>query len=155
MPNQYQLAFLGSFFVVLLTLIATFHFAISYLNSKGYYIGDLILIGLPKDQTPPPMSGRVEIEKIPGQLIEFVKGITVDDFPEVDLPLLGKQNVAQLATSPSVLITAGIVLATALYVKVFHTGKHRTPFPTHVSLTHSVQAGANLLILMFGRSSPC
>ncbi|EAU92895.1 NADH-cytochrome b5 reductase [Coprinopsis cinerea okayama7 len=109
MPNQYQLAFLASFFVTLASLIASLHFAVAFFRSKGYDIGDLILIGLDK-KNPNPTDGRVEIEKIPAIIMEFVKNADLDD-------------IVQLATSPTVLVTAGIVLATAVYVKLFHTGR--------------------------------
>ena len=48
--------------------------------------------------------------------MEAFKALNVED-------VFDKGNLVELATSPSVLVTAGIVLATAVYVKLFHTGR--------------------------------
>ncbi|KAH6917208.1 NADH-cytochrome b5 reductase [Coprinopsis sp. MPI-PUGE-AT-0042] len=115
MPNKYQLAFLGSFVTVFASLVALSQLVIKLLNSKGYYIGDLILIGLEK-KNPNPTSGRVEIENFTAAVMEAFKTLNVED-------VFDKGNLVELVQSPSVLVTAGIVLATAVYVKLFHTGR--------------------------------
>ncbi|TFK30617.1 NADH-cytochrome b5 reductase [Coprinopsis marcescibilis] len=142
MPNHYQLAFLATFFAVLASLVALFHFSISYFSSKGYYIGDIILIGLPKNN-PHPMSGRVEVEKFPAQVAAFFSALGVDVTPD---------RLLQLATSPSVLITAGIVLTTAVYVKLFHTGRTKPLDPANwkdFALVKTTKVSPNTAIYRF------
>ncbi|KAH9946681.1 NADH-cytochrome b5 reductase [Amylocystis lapponica] len=51
MVNRYQFGFLASFTVTFVSLVALAHFINSRLNAAGYRVGDLILIGLPKNIT--------------------------------------------------------------------------------------------------------
>lgn len=57
MPNRYQLAFLASFVGVFSVLILVSNFVKAKLRAAGYDISEIILIGLPKDETrtPPPL----------------------------------------------------------------------------------------------------
>ncbi|OBZ79904.1 NADH-cytochrome b5 reductase 1 [Grifola frondosa] len=51
MPNRYQLAFLASFVGTFFLLVAIARYINSKLKAAGYYVSDLILIGLPKNHT--------------------------------------------------------------------------------------------------------
>ncbi|THH34119.1 hypothetical protein EUX98_g36 [Antrodiella citrinella] len=49
MPNSFQLVFLSSFVFVLGALVLLSQFINAKLNAAGYYVSDIILIGLPKE----------------------------------------------------------------------------------------------------------
>ena len=54
MPNRYQLAFLASFVGVFAGLVLLFNFVKAKLKVAGYDVSQLILIGLPQDETSTP-----------------------------------------------------------------------------------------------------
>ncbi|KAF8898544.1 hypothetical protein BD779DRAFT_1430744 [Infundibulicybe gibba] len=67
------------------------------------------------------------------KVVEFAKNVKLDDFRAVDIPLLGTYNFVELAGSPAVVFTAIIIIGTAFYSKVLHTGKKKSCllYPTH------------------------
>jgi hypothetical protein len=118
MPNQYQLAFLATFSAVFLSLVAAFHTLTAWLDRKGYPIGNLILIGL--DENSPKMAtGRIEVEKIPGQVIDFVRNFNLEDARNS----LTKDNLLELASSPAVIVGAVLLVGTAAYIKALSAGE--------------------------------
>ncbi|RXW18242.1 hypothetical protein EST38_g7615 [Candolleomyces aberdarensis] len=144
MPNRFQWAFLASFFTVLSALILSSHLLISWLNSKGYRIGDIILIGL--DENAPPMSsGRVEVEKIPGHVVEFVKNFKLED--------LNKENLLELAKSPAFLASVALALGTTLYIKSLISGPPKPPLDpnewTDFPLVHTKKVSPNTAVYRF------
>lgn len=122
MPNQYQLAFLATFISVFASLVLAFHLFTRWLDSIGYPIGNLILIGIDKD-APPMASGRVEIEKIPGQVIDFVKNFSIEDAKAY----LTQEKLVELASNPAVVVGVVLTFGSALYLKSLLEGMC-TPF---------------------------
>ncbi|KAF5336867.1 hypothetical protein D9611_003347 [Ephemerocybe angulata] len=112
MPNRFQLAFLATFLSVFGALVLAAHLFTSWLASIGYPIGNLILIGLDKD-APPMSNGRVEIEKIPGQVIEFVKNFDIEEAKAY----LTQEKLIELAQQPAVIAAAVVTIGSVLLVK--------------------------------------
>ena len=120
MPNKPQVVFLLSFLIVFSFLLLLSHFIKTKLNEAGYHISHLILIGLPLVTNNQPMSGRVEVENIPGQVAHLVKNVTAGDF-----------NLLNVASSPAFLVAAAaVVLAAAFYVKVFNSTRPKPLDPS-------------------------
>ncbi|KAF8912843.1 NADH-cytochrome b5 reductase [Gymnopilus junonius] len=118
MPNKYQLAFLASFLAVFSTLLFLSSFISRRLSEAGYPISHLILLGLPKPDTPPHMSS-FDLN----QLQESVKALIPNDFHAVEIPYLGTQDLVAITTSTTFVITSAIILATAFLAKVLHSGR--------------------------------
>ncbi|GLB36330.1 putative flavoprotein pyridine nucleotide cytochrome reductase family protein [Lyophyllum shimeji] len=151
--NRYQAAFLASF---VLTFASLFLLA-RYLNSKllaaGFDISQLILLGLPKE--PPPKTGRVtmvDIHNIQDTVVGAVKNVKLDDLKAVDIPFLGTTNLVEVASSPAVVITAAIVVATAFYAKVLHKGRTKPLNPNawqEYPLEKKIKVSPNTAIYRF------
>lgn len=131
MPNKYQAAFLASLLLTFSALVLLSHFINSKLIAAGYDFSKLILIGLPEH---PSDTGRftmadfkAELQKLQSQLVDAVKNVNIDDFKAVEVPYLGTYNLVEIASSPAVVFTAAIIVATAFYSKVLHTGSFCRP----------------------------
>jgi cytochrome-b5 reductase len=116
MPNKYQLAFLATFLSVFTALILLSRFLDAQLIAAGYDIRNLILIGLPKP-TPPPVQSH------PRTAMSIIDAFAATDFHAVELPLLGTVDLVAVTTSTTFIVTSAIIVATAIYVKIFHTGR--------------------------------
>lgn len=104
MPNQYQVAYLGSFFLSFSTLVLLSRWLTNKLSEAGYPIGNLILIGL--DNNPnDDMASQAE---------------ALRNFP---VPGLGTVDILALATSPAFVFTSAVILSTAVYIFAFHSGR--------------------------------
>lgn len=85
MPNRYQVAYIASFVVTFSSLLAFTRFVNSKLNAAGYYVSDLILIGLPRKDymdssnstSPSPASF---LGNSSGQLIAFALAVATSAF---------------------------------------------------------------------------
>lgn len=85
MPNRYQVAYIASFVVTFASLLAFTRFVNSKLNAAGYYVSDLILIGLPRKDhmdssnstSPSPASF---LGNSSGQLIAFALAVATSAF---------------------------------------------------------------------------
>lgn len=100
-----QVAFLLSFVFTFALLFSIKYFVGSYLRSKGFHLSDLILIGLPKDPEHPQMGSH-----------------SFKDFSDNFRAAVGNIDVATVATSPTFILTAGVIVATFIWTKVLHTG---------------------------------
>lgn len=116
MPNRYQLAFLASLSISFTSLVLLSRYINSALIAAGYDISQLILIGLPHHN--PPTMPSID----PQQLLQLLKNLQLDDFRAVQIPILGTFDLVQLATSPAFIISALIIVSTAFYSNVLHTG---------------------------------
>jgi cytochrome-b5 reductase len=107
--NRYQAAFIASLILPFAFLYLLSSFLNNLLLAAGYDFSRLILLGLPdldpEPQPKPTMSGVLTALKA------------------VDIPVVGPVNFVEIAQSPAVVITAVIVVATAFYSKVLHTGR--------------------------------
>lgn len=103
MPNLYQLAFLASLFFTFSTLALTAHFINYKLAAAGYDFSRLILIGLP-DQPPSDHPVLASMSYL------------------VDIPLFGTLDLVAIATSPAFIFATLIIVGTAIYSNVLHTG---------------------------------
>jgi len=143
MPNKPQLVFLLSFLVVFSSLLLLSHFIKTKLNEAGYHISHLILIGLPPVTHNQPMSGRVEVENIPGQAAHFLKNTVT----------AGELNLLNVASSPAFLVAAAaIVLATVFYAKVFNSARPKPLDPSiwkEFPLQKKTQVSPNTAIYSF------
>ncbi|KAJ6574819.1 NADH-cytochrome b5 reductase [Mycena capillaripes] len=128
MPNRYQLAFLSSLFgtfAVLVSLQAVF-------RQKGYDVSKLILIGLPKKDSPDEYHGM--------------------DFHAVDLPYFGTQDLVALASSPAFIVSSGLLLAGVLWATVINSGSRKTLNPKiwqEFPLEKKIQISPNTAIYRF------
>lgn len=113
MPNSQQIIFLITFVSTFSSLVFLSRFINSKLIAAGYDFSRIILIGLPDGPQLPTM---------PNQLFSSLQNIKLDDFRAVDVPLLGTYDFIELVSSTTFIITAVIVVATAFYSKVLHTG---------------------------------
>ena len=148
MPNRYQLAFLLSFFSVFALLVLSFHLFTNWLDSIGYPIGNLILIGI--DSPPKMASGRVEIEKIPGQVIDFVKNFTLDDAKSY----LTQEKLLELSKNPAVVVAAiltGLWGAASIAHAALVAASDPGPYAGNASWTRATHAQwAPLALLLLG-----
>lgn len=113
MPNRQQIAFLSTFLLTISSLILLSRYINSKLVAAGYDFSRIILIGLPDGPQLPPMAN---------QLVSFLQNLKLDDFRAVEVPILGTYDFIELVSSTTFIITAVIVVATAFYSKVLHTG---------------------------------
>ncbi|KAG6876591.1 hypothetical protein C0992_012349, partial [Termitomyces sp. T32_za158] len=104
--NKPQAAFLASLLLTFSSLVALLHFINNRLIAAGYDVSRLILIGLPESNLT-----MADVQS------------TLSNLRTVDIPGFGTYDLLELASSPAVLITTAIVVATAFYVKVLHTGR--------------------------------
>jgi cytochrome-b5 reductase len=133
MPNRFQVAFLASLVLTFTSLLLLSRFLNSKLVAAGYDISQIILIGLPKEghakerfqmaDITLPYFGKVDLQKFQAHVIDTLKNLQLNDFRAVEVPLLGTYDLVALASSPAVVVTALIIVATAFYSKVLHTGK--------------------------------
>ncbi|KAG6842508.1 hypothetical protein C0991_000034 [Blastosporella zonata] len=122
--NRQQAAFLASLLSTFSSLVALTYFINSKLIAAGYDFKNLILIGLPEN--PQPKNNRftmVDIQAIQASVVDSLKNFNLEDLKAVEVPGLGTYDLVQVATSPAVVVTAAIVVATAFYSKVLHTGR--------------------------------
>lgn len=75
MPNRYQLAFLATFVSVFSSLVFFFNFAKVKLKEAGYDVSELILIGLPKKETP--------VTDAPSPLTSFISSDKANMFAQL------------------------------------------------------------------------
>nr|ATU82295.1 NADH-cytochrome b5 reductase [Macrocybe gigantea] len=162
MPNRLQFAFLASFIFTFTFLVLLSRFINARLIAAGYDFSQLILIGLSKEGTTSdrvempqfslPFFGNVDLEKVPSQLVDAAKNFKVDDLRAVEVPLLGTYDFVEIASSPAVVITAVIVVATAFYAKVLHTGRSKPLNPKawqEYPLEKKIQVSHNTAIYRF------
>ncbi|KAK7064466.1 NADH-cytochrome b5 reductase [Favolaschia claudopus] len=109
MPNRYQLAFLASSVGTFLVLVSLFHYLKSKLAAAGYDLNNLILLGLPKEDSPDEHYGM--------------------DFHAVDLPYFGTQDLAAIASSPAFIVSTGLIVAGILFTTVINSGPRKTLNP--------------------------
>jgi cytochrome-b5 reductase len=117
MPNLYQLTFLATLTLTFSTLVLLFHFINAKLLDAGYDVSRLILIGLP-DQPPPPPQRIAVFDNFLTNMSFFIP----NDLHAVNIPMFGTLDIVVLASSPAFIFGAVIVVATAIYSSVFHTG---------------------------------
>ena len=75
MPDRNQLAFVASFLVTGACLYTVSEFVKAQLHARGYYVSDLILLGLPKEpRVPPPhvTNGTVMADIFSGQYSQLI-----------------------------------------------------------------------------------
>ncbi|KAG6845976.1 hypothetical protein H0H87_011024 [Tephrocybe sp. NHM501043] len=72
----------------------------------------------------------VDVQALQATVVDTLKNIKLDDFKAVQVPGVGTYNLVEAATSPAVVITAAIVVVTAFYSKVLHTGRSKPLSPT-------------------------
>ncbi|KAF9480064.1 ferredoxin reductase-like protein [Pholiota conissans] len=143
MPNEYQFVFLATFLSVFSALVLFSRFIDASLVAAGYDIRNLILIGLPKPtSTPhPPMSFQ-----------QLLDGFAATDFHAVDVPVIGTVDFVALTTSTTFIITSAIIVATAIWAKVFHTGRTKPLDPNawkEFPLEQKIQVSPNTAIYRF------
>jgi cytochrome-b5 reductase len=122
MPNRDQLAFLFSLTAGLVSLFTLSTYLKGKLAAAGYDISQLILLGLPRKDSPGEYHGM--------------------DFHAVEIPYLGTQDLVALASNPAFIISTGLILATLLWATVINTGAHVTSFPLRRVSTSGTQAAA-------------
>jgi len=121
MPNSLQLVFVGSFLATSAALFTLHSWAISALRNAGYDPANIILIGLPGHEV---------------YFMDNLKDTLRTVLPNtVDVPGVGAVNVVDLVASPAVLVASVVVLVTAVYVKLFHTGAFYSFFWLRSQLT--------------------
>ncbi|KAJ6604357.1 ferredoxin reductase-like C-terminal NADP-linked domain-containing protein [Mycena vulgaris] len=130
MPNRDQLVFLFSLAVPFAVLVALSN----YLQARtGYDLSQLILIGLPIEDSPPH-----EYQPM--------------DWHAVDIPGLGPQDLVALASSPAFLVSGGLILATVLWATLINTGSRKTLNPKlwqEFPLERKIQISPNTAIYRF------
>ncbi|KAF9535846.1 NADH-cytochrome b5 reductase [Crepidotus variabilis] len=134
MPNQYQAAYLASFFLSFSSLVALSYWLTSKLSDAGYPISHLILIGLDKKEMASDAPSFADLLRA------------------VELPVLGKVDVVAITSSPVFLITASIIFVTAVYAKLFHTGRSKPLDPNawkEFALEKKIQVSPNTAIYRF------
>lgn len=128
--NGYQAAFLVSLFLPFAFLLFLSNFINNRLLAAGFNFSNLILVGTPEY----PMSDFIA---------SAAKAFRLDS------------GFAEIASSPAVLITAAIIVATAFYSKVLHTGQLFSLCHTHPPIAHSSsQVVPSLCAPISGRNSP-
>jgi len=148
MPNSQQIIFLITFVSTLSSLVFLSRFINSKLIAAGYDFSRIILIGLPDGPQLPTMSN---------QLFSSLQNIKLDDFRAVDVPLLGTYDFIELVTSTTFIITAVIVVATAFYSKVLHTGRTKPLNPNawqEYPLEKKIKVSPNTAIYRFALPHP-
>ncbi|KAJ3525080.1 hypothetical protein NMY22_g10722 [Coprinellus aureogranulatus] len=94
-------------------------------------------------------SGRVQVEKIPGQLIDFVKNFNVDDARNA----LTRENLVELASNPAVIVGAVLLVGTAAYIKSLSAGPPKPPLDPNewkqFPLIHTTKISPNTAIYRF------
>ncbi|KAF9455708.1 NADH-cytochrome b5 reductase [Collybia nuda] len=162
MPNRFQLAFLASLLLTFFSLVLLSRFVNSKLIAAGYDISHIILIGLPKEGRAPdrfdmaditlPFIGQVDLQKLPSQVIDTLKNLQLDDFRAVEVPYVGTYDLVTLAGSPAVVVTGLIIVATAFYSKVLHTGRTKPLNPNawqEYPLEKKIKVSPNTAIYRF------
>ncbi|KAJ6519542.1 ferredoxin reductase-like C-terminal NADP-linked domain-containing protein [Mycena sanguinolenta] len=141
MPNRAQLLFLGTILVCFTALVALSNFIQAKLAAAGYDLSKLILLGLPKKDSPNEYYGM--------------------DFHAVDLPYFGSQDLVAIASSPAFLVSSGLILAGVLWATVINSGGSRKVLNPQVwlelPLAKKTQISPNTAIYRFSlpRSSDC
>ncbi|KAG5654736.1 hypothetical protein H0H81_003744 [Sphagnurus paluster] len=152
--NRYQAVFLATLFSTFTGLVLLSRYINSKLVAAGYDFSQLILLGLPKESPPDP--SRVTMVDV-HTIVETLKSVTLDDFRSVEVPGLGTYNLVEVATSPAVVFTAAIIVATAFYSKVLHTGRTKPLNPTayqEFPLEKKIQVSPNTAIYRFTLPHP-
>ncbi|KAH9486755.1 NADH-cytochrome b5 reductase 1 [Psilocybe cubensis] len=156
MPNKYQLAFLVSFFSVFFSLLFLSNYLGARLRDAGYDVRNLILIGLPTDNPPPPSLALVA-HMAAEQASAFFADIASANFHAVRVPYAGTYDLVAIASSPTFLITGAVILATAFIAKVLHTGRTK-PLDANVwkefSLEKKIRVSPNTAIYRFKLPHP-
>ncbi|KAF8167924.1 hypothetical protein B0H34DRAFT_670237 [Crassisporium funariophilum] len=149
MPNKFQLAFLASFLFSLSFLVLATRYLIATLNTAGYFLSDIILIGLPPSDTPNAMASSIDLKEIQDQLVQFYKSI---DLHAVQIPNIGTVDLVAVTSTPTFLITSAIILATAFLAKVLHTGRTKPLDPNtwkEFPLEKKIRVSPNTAIYRF------
>ncbi|KAG6878410.1 hypothetical protein C0993_007011 [Termitomyces sp. T159_Od127] len=73
------------------------------------------------------INNKLDLSRLPDSNLTMASVLTN---LTLDIPGFGTYNLLDLASSPAVLITAAIVVATAFYAKVLHTGRAKPLNPT-------------------------
>ncbi|KAJ7169596.1 ferredoxin reductase-like C-terminal NADP-linked domain-containing protein [Mycena filopes] len=100
MPNRDQVAFLISLVLPFTILVSLSTYLKAKLAAAGYDVSHLILLGLPKKDSPNEYYGM--------------------DFSAVQVPLLGTQDLGALVSTPAFIISAGLVVAGLLWATVIN-----------------------------------
>lgn len=143
MPNKYQFAFLASFTAVFSALLLLSSFVSTKLAEAGYPISNLILLGLPK-QDSSPTSSPMSFDLAKAQ--EAVKALLPNDLHAVEIPYVGTYDLVAVTSSTTFIITSAVILATAFLAKVLHSGQCHVP----VSFARSCSFSPHLI----GRTKP-
>jgi hypothetical protein len=138
MINQLQVAFLGSFICTFALL-----FYISRIVNALFVPSQIILIGLPKDPAHPEM-GRYQFEDYLNAVSENIRNFSLNDLKTVD-----PGNLIEVASSPTFLLTAGILVATLVWTRVIHTGTFVHFARQHA---HSMQGVLKVSTQSYGKS---
>jgi len=152
MPNKYQFAFLTTFFLSFLSLVALSRFLNAKLRDAGYDISNLILIGLPKNEQPPMSTANLDLNQLKEQALEFYRTFAPKDLHAVDLPVVGTVDLVAVTSSPVFIITSAIILATAFLAKVLHTGRTKPLDPNvwkEFPLEKKIKVSPNTAIYRF------
>lgn len=153
MPNKHQLAFLASFLSVFFSLVFISRYLGARLREAGYDINNLILLGLPKDNSTPTTPPLSVVSKMAAeQASAFFHDIVSANFHAVRVPYAGTYDFVAVASSPTFLITGAVILATAFLAKVLHTGA-LVPSPLFHLISHTQQAAQSLLTPTSGKNS--
>ncbi|KAJ7462673.1 ferredoxin reductase-like C-terminal NADP-linked domain-containing protein [Mycena galericulata] len=131
MPTRDQLAFLVSLTVSFASLVALSHYLQAKLAAAGYDISKLILIGLPRKDSD---------------------GYYGMDFHAADLPYFGTVDLVALASSPALIVSGGVILATVLWATVINSGSRKTLNPKiwqEFPLEKKIQISPNTAIYRF------
>ncbi|KAJ7275325.1 NADH-cytochrome b5 reductase [Mycena haematopus] len=137
MPNRAQLAFLVSIVVSFTALVSLSNYLQAKLAAAGYNVSNLILIGLPKRDSPNEYYGM--------------------DFHAVDLPYFGTQDLVALASAPAFLVSTGLILAGVLWATVINSGPRKILNPKiwlEMPLEKKTQISPNTAIYRFSLPRP-
>ncbi|KAJ7597224.1 ferredoxin reductase-like C-terminal NADP-linked domain-containing protein [Mycena floridula] len=146
MPNKNQVLFLASFLFTFALLVACAH----VLNSK-FHFARLILLGLPKDTNNPNM-GNYEINDYLHVAQDFVNNFKLDDLKAVQVPYIGPVDFIALASSPTFVFTASVIVATFIWTKVIHSGRTKVLDPKvwlEFPLAEKIQMSPNTAVYRF------
>ncbi|KAG5644722.1 hypothetical protein DXG03_007851 [Asterophora parasitica] len=156
--NRYQAAFVASLFCTFTSLVLLVRFINAKLVAAGYDISQLILYGLPEN--PDPIPGRVSsptLDKMSANFIDALTNLSLDDLRSVNVPVLGPTDLVAAATSPAVVFTTAVLVATAVYSKLVHKGRSKPLNPDawiQYPLQKKIQVSPNTAIYRFTLPHP-
>ncbi|KAF8213368.1 NADH-cytochrome b5 reductase [Mycena galopus ATCC 62051] len=132
MPNRYQVAFVLSIVGPFFALVALSNYLNAKLAAAGYDISKLILVGLPKKDSPNEYYGM--------------------DFHAVELPYFGTQDLVALASTPAFIVSTGLILVGVLWTTVINSGPRKILNPKiwlEFPLEKKIQISPNTAIYRF------